>query len=389
MMKEFTIQQPANAGSQGMPTWRLEASPDGGRLLLVGGAWLTSRRLPPAREILAGLEGGAGPVRVDGEGLTAWDTSLLIVLARVGAWCRGRQIDFILQGLPAEIQKLLALAAGFPEDSGRPVPGPRPSWLSQLGEGLLARWAWLGRALGFTGELVISLGRMVRGRARFRGVDLAHFLQDCGAGALPIVSLISLLVGLILAFIGAVQLQLFGAQLYVADLVGIGMARDMGAMMTGIIMAGRTGAAYAAQLGTMQVNEEVDALRTLGISPVEYLVLPRTLALVLMMPLLCCYADLMGILGGGLACTALFQIAPIEYLQRTREAVPLHHFTGGLVKSVVYGVIVALAGCHRGLACGRSAAAVGKATTDAVVTAIIWIVVWCAILTIVFNEIGL
>ena len=242
--------------------------------------------------------------------------------------------------------------------------------------------------LAFLGGTTRAAGRMLLGRARWQWQDLGHFLNDCGPGALPIVSLIAFLVGLILAFIGAMQLQTFGVQVYVANLVGIGMARDMGAMMTGIILAGRTGAAYAAQLGAMQVNEEIDALRTLGIDPLEFLVLPRLLALVAMLPLLCCYADLLGIIGGGVVCASLFDITPLQYLEQTRQAVPLHHFAGGLIKATVYGVVVALAGCHRGLACGRSAAGVGAATTSAVVTAIVWIVVWCALLTVVFNLIG-
>ena len=194
-----------------------------------------------------------------------------------------------------------------------------------------------------------------------------------------------MLVGLITSFVGAVQLQLFGAQIYIANLVGLGMAREMAAMMTGIIMAGRTGAAYAAKLGTMQVNEEIDALQTLGIGPIETLVLPRVLALGLMMPVLCLYANLLGIIGGGVACVGLFDLTAAQYYHQTVTAVPLIHFGVGLFKSFVYGVIIALSGCLRGMQCGRSAAAVGDATTSAVVTAIVWIVVACAAITVLCN----
>ena len=176
--------------------------------------------------------------------------------------------------------------------------------------------------VSFLGETSLAFIRLFTGKARFRRVDLVLFIQECGAQALPIVSLISVLVGLILAFVGAVQLRLFGAQIYVADLVGIGMTREMGAMMSAIIMAGRTGAAYAAQLGTMQVNEEIDALETLGLSPVEFLVLPRTLALILMMPLLCLYADFMGILGGGFIGVGHAQSLADRILQRNQAC---HH----------------------------------------------------------------
>jgi phospholipid/cholesterol/gamma-HCH transport system permease protein len=210
-------------------------------------------------------------------------------------------------------------------------------------------------------------------------------LEECGAQALPIVSLISMLVGLILAFIGAIQLRIFGAQIFVADLVAIGMVRLMGAVMTGVIMAGRTGAAFAAQIGTMQVNEEIDALKTFGISPVAFLVLPRMIALIVMMPLLCLYADVMGILGGLVVGTGFLDITLTEYVNRTREAVSLTHLWVGLFHSTVFGVLVAMAGCMRGMQCGRSASAVGEATTSAVVTSIVAIVVATAVITLALQ----
>jgi phospholipid/cholesterol/gamma-HCH transport system permease protein len=214
-------------------------------------------------------------------------------------------------------------------------------------------------------------------------------LEECGAQALPIVSLISVLVGLILAFVGAIELKMFGAQIFVADVVGIGMVRIMGAIMTGVIMAGRTGAAFAAQIGTMQVNEEIDALQTLGISPVEFLVLPRMLALIVMMPLLCLYADLMGILGGIVVGMGMLDLSLTEYLNRTRESVTMAHLWIGLFHSGVFGVLVAMAGCLRGMQCGRSASAVGEATTSAVVTSIVAIVVATAVITFACQLLGI
>ena len=231
--------------------------------------------------------------------------------------------------------------------------------------------------------------KLLVGKARFRRSDLGLIIQDCGVKALPIVSLISFLVGLILAFMGAVQLQLFGAQIYVADMVGIAMVREMGAMMTGIIMAGRTGAAFAAQLGTMQVNEEIDALTTLGISPMEFLVLPRMLALILMMPLLCLYSNLMGILGGFLVGVGMLDITPMQYFIETQAAVDLTNIALGVFKGVVYGIMIALAGCLQGMQCGRSASAVGAAATSAVVSAIVLIVVSCGIFAVLTNALGI
>jgi phospholipid/cholesterol/gamma-HCH transport system permease protein len=243
--------------------------------------------------------------------------------------------------------------------------------------------------VSFIGEITLSLFALMRGKARFRWVDLWRNIQDCGPSALPIVTLISLLVGLILAFVGAIQLALFGAQIYIADLVGLGMTREMGGLMAAIIMSGRTGAAYAAQLGTMQVNSEIDALKTMGFEPMEFLVLPRILALILIMPLLCLYADLMGILGGSLVTVGFFDVSLLEYLKRTADAVHLKDLTIGIVKCAIFGVLIALSGCLRGMQCGRSASAVGEAATSAVVTGIVFIVIADSLMTVICNRLGI
>ena len=235
----------------------------------------------------------------------------------------------------------------------------------------------------------MAFARMLRGKARFRHRDMFRIIQDVGAEALPIVSLISVLVGFILAYVGSLQLRQFGADEYVANLVAIAMSREMAAMMTGIIMAGRTGAAFAAQLGTMTANEEIDALRTAAISPMEFLVLPRILALVLMLPLLTLYANLMGMIGGAGVGLMLLDIEPLQYLTQTRNSVDLVDFATGLIKSAAYGVIVAVSGCLRGMQCGRSASAVGEAATSAVVTGIVFIVVCSATLTVVYQVLGI
>jgi phospholipid/cholesterol/gamma-HCH transport system permease protein len=243
--------------------------------------------------------------------------------------------------------------------------------------------------LGFIGEATLTFVRLFRGRARFRRSDLALIIQECGPQALPIVTLISFLVGLILAYMGAVQLKLFGAQVYVASLVGLGMARVMSALMTGIIMAGRTGASFAAQLGTMQVNEEIDAFKTLGISPMEFLVLPRMLALIVMVPLLTLYSDLVGILAGFIVGVTMLDIGLMEYYYQTVESLTVMQFVIGLIQAAVFGILIAIASCMRGMQCGRSASAVGEATTSAVVTSIVFIVVAASVLTIIFNVLGI
>jgi phospholipid/cholesterol/gamma-HCH transport system permease protein len=246
-----------------------------------------------------------------------------------------------------------------------------------------------GDLVTFTGAAFEAFVRMVTGRARFRASDLWLFLQEAGAQAVPIVSLISFLVGLILAFVGVLQLSMFGAEVYVADLVGIAMVREMGAIMTGIIMAGRTGAAYAAQLGTMQVNEEIDALETLAVPPMEFLVLPRMVALAVMMPFLVLYANLMGILGGALVAVGMYDINILVYLNRTKAAIGLNDLFIGLFMGAVFGVLVALSGCLRGLQCGRSASAVGEAATSAVVTGIVAIIIATALITVLCSILGI
>ena len=291
--------------------------------------------------------------------------------------------------MPKGVVSLLHLAAAVPERKGARKEAARIPLLERVGAYALNTGNALVEFITFIGAAFVAFLKFLVGKARFQRSDLMVFIQQSGAQALPIVTLISLLVGLIFAFIGAIQLMMFGAQIYVADLVGIAMVRVMGAVMTGVIMAGRTGAAFAAQIGTMQVNEEVDALQTLGISPMEFLVLPRMLALVLMMPLLCIYADLMGIIGGLIVGVGMLDIDLILYLNQTKKALNLTHFTIGIVHSIVFGILVALAGCLRGIQCGRSASAVGDATTSAVVTGIVAIVVATAVITVVCNMLGI
>ena len=249
-------------------------------------------------------------------------------------------------------------------------------------------WATAGDAVGFLGTMAIAFVALLRGRARFRRVDLVHAYETAGVGALGIVALINFLIGAVLAFVGAVQLQPFGAAIFVANLVAIAVARELGALMTGIVMAGRTGASFAAVLGTMTVNEEVDALQTSGLRPSEFLVLPRVIATALMMPVLVAYADLLGLLGGMFVGVTVLKIGPVEYARQTQQALELRHVWIGLGKSVVFGLIVSLTGCYYGLRCGRSAAAVGEATTKAVVIGIVLVVLADAVATVLLYRVG-
>jgi len=355
----------------------------------LSGSWCIQDGIPLATDLWREIEAQSSVrhLAFDTAGLTAWDTGLLSLLSRLIEQCRTAGIEVDQSGLPEGAKRLLALAAAVPERAGARAE-PRGSWLAVIGTEAMKLGGDATKMLEFVGSATLALVAFGRGRARFQGGDLALIIQDCGPRALPIVTLISFLVGLILAFVGAVQLRQFGAQIYVADLVGIAMATEMGAMMTAIIMAGRTGAAFAAQLGTMQVNEEIDALVTMGISPMEFLVLPRMLALVLMVPLLTLYADLMGIAGGTFVGGTMLGLSPVQYVNETIAALSMTDFVKGLIKGSVFGVLVAMAGCLRGMQCGRSSAAVGLAATSAVVTAIVFIIVSDALLTVIYNVLG-
>jgi phospholipid/cholesterol/gamma-HCH transport system permease protein len=360
-------------------------------LIHLGGGWTIGQRLPSANEVQKQVESQSPVKRIqfDTQELTAWDSGLLTFLIKVIEQCSRSKIHAEKGGLPEGVQRLLALASAVPAKKDARKEAVGESFLARIGKSTIDFGQSAGEMLGFIGEAFLAFGRLLVGRARFRRSELVLIIQECGAQALPIVSLISVLVGLILAFVGAVQLKMFGAQIYVANLVAIAMAREMGAMMTGIIMAGRTGAAFAAQLGTMQVNEEIDALKTMGLSPMEFLVLPRMLALILMMPLLCLYADLAGILGGVVVGIGLLDLSFPQYFEQTRAAITLTDLWLGVGKGVIFGVLVALAGCLRGMQCGRSSSAVGDAATSAVVTAIVAIIVSDGLFAVITNVIGI
>jgi phospholipid/cholesterol/gamma-HCH transport system permease protein len=368
---------------------RVEHPADATVIVHLEGSWKTADRLPGMADVRSRLEPGASirSVAFDTHGVQAWDTGLLAFVWQIREWSAREHIDAEFTGLPDGVQRLLRLAAAVPPHDGG-LGEARPSWLARVGAITIAGWAGAIEMLTFIGGVLLASFAVLRGKPRFRRSDLAVYIQECGASALAIVTLISFLVGVILAFVGTVQLRKFGAQIYVADLVGIAMAREMGAMMTAIIMAGRTGAAFAAQIGSMQANEEIDALTTMGLSPMQFVVVPRMIALVVMMPLLTLYADVVGIAGGAFVSVTMLGLSLTQYVHETLHILTLADFTMGLIKAAVFGVLVAFAGCLRGMQCGRSSAAVGTAVTSAVVTAIVFIIVSDAVLTVVYNALG-
>lgn len=325
---------------------------------------------------------------VNTRNLKDWDSTLVVILYNLAKQAGKQKIPYDYSSLPDNLHRLVSLALEV--DRRPPAPPNRKSpWLEALGGWGISVYSGFVGGLKFLGRTTASIGRFLRGKAVMRPVDFWFAMEDCGYRAVAIVSLVSFMVGLILAFVGAIQLQTFGAQIYVASLVTIGMTRIMGAIMAGIIMAGRTGASYAAAIGTMQVNEEIDALKTMGIPVTDFLVLPRTLSLILTMPVLTVLADFMGIFGGTFVGTIMLDISLQEYIKYSVDTFSMKNFLVGVFHGFLYGLIISLCGCYYGVNSGRNADSVGKAATKAVVSAIVWMIVVTGILTFVFKAMGI
>ena len=364
------------------------ASSSGGTITINLGAEWSIKGAQPSLSSLDGLADPPSQVRaviLDGSQLDRWDSALLAFLFKLFSYCREKSITVDERGLPSNARRLLNLAESSAQNAAHAPVTARRNIVWRLGDTVLRKGAALREPVTFIGASLITFGRFFLGRARFRASDVMVIMQECGAEALPIVGIIALLVGMIFAFVGAIQLQQFGADIYDANLVAVAMFREMGAVMTGIVLAGRTGAAFAAQIAAMQSNEEIDALSTLGIPAMEFLVLPRMLALVLMTPLLCIYADLLGLAGGYLVAMGTLNVTSTAYLLQTQSAVTLIDFSIGVAKGAVFGVLIAITGCLRGMQAGRSAAAVGAAATSAVVSGILAIIVTDAVFSVLLN----
>jgi phospholipid/cholesterol/gamma-HCH transport system permease protein len=384
-MTPASSMEPTTAASR--PPWEVNVErvgPDRCRLGLVG-SWRLRDRLPPASEVLARVSAafpGVRHVSIDTSQLGAWDTGLLTFLRHLVEDGARADLHIDQSGLPTDVTRLLSLAAAVPM---RAAPEPEgPPWLGRASASVFAAGKGAIAVLTFTGEVCAAAAGLVTGRVRIRWFQFALLLEEVGVRALPTMTLIGTLIGIIVAFGGAIQLRQLGVQIYVADVVGTSVAQEVGALMAAILLAGRTGAAFAAQLGSMQVKEEIDALTTAGISPVQFLVLPRVLALVLMTPLLTIYADLFGMVGGGLVAITMLDLTVTAYVTRLAAVVTLGDFGMGLVRAFVFGALIAMVGCLRGMQCGRSAEAVGLAATSAVVTSIVLTIFADGVLSVVF-----
>ena len=354
----------------------------------IQGDWLAEKARTNIAMLRRGLSCDIKNLSFDCSKLGDFDSALICLLLRLHDKCRELGINVDLSGLPDGPRRLLELAVAVPEKPSD--KSEKPSGLFyQMGNRTINMVGSFKDQLEFFGDMIIATGRLFIRKARFSTSDLMLQIQRAGPEALPIVGLISFLVGLILAFVSAIQLAKYATEIFVADLVGLAMVREMGAVMVAIVMAGRTGASYAAELGSMKINEEIAAFKTFGISPLEFLVLPRMIALILMFPLLTIFSDFIGMLGGFAIGWGMFDINYDAYMGRTIASLDLVQCATGVGKSLVFGVIVATVGCMKGITCGNSSAAVGMSTTSSVVTSITLIIVADAIFAILFNIFGI
>ena len=370
---------------------QLDVHTSGNRCTLVfRDNWNLQKGIPSADRVLKQMPAveQLNEIAFDASQLRGWDSSLPVFLTQLNESLQKNHLAVDWSGLPDGVKRLLKLrddsATG---DAYEFAPG-QTSYPSPF-VFLKRAWQEFLCFLVFIGETLAAFVKWGRGKGSFRWKDFWLLFEACGIRAIPIVMLIGFLVGLIMAFVGAMQLAMFGAEIYIANLVGISMVREMGPMMCAMVMSGRTGAAFAAQLGSMKVTEEIDALRTMGVEPTGYLVIPRILALSLTMPILCMFADATGIMGGFMVGSGLMDIAPAQYINQTDFAVRPQSFVIGLVKAWVFGIIIAMTGCLRGMQSGSSSSAVGEASTSAVVTSITLIIIADALFAIILNFLGL
>jgi phospholipid/cholesterol/gamma-HCH transport system permease protein len=336
-----------------------------------------------------GLAGGGAvrAVRVESPPEWRWRTPDAAFLAKVLQGIDGAHEEIPVEGIPSDLRNLLVLARTSPSRADRSAPAPT-AFVTRVGALAIERTRGVARFVNLLGQFVLLLPRFGAGRARVRGVDMLEVLAESSSRALLIVGIVNFLMGAILAFVGAVELKPFGAGIYVANLVGVASARELTPILTAIVLAGRTGASFAARIATMQGNEEIDALTTLGVSPVEFLVLPRVVALSLLMPLLYVYGCALAMLGGLWVAVPFLDMSAVTYTLQTQQAVNGAQFAIGGLKAFVFGALVALIGCHFGLRAERNAAGVGAATTGAVVVSIVGIIAVDAVFAVCTNALG-
>lgn len=373
--------------------WRMRRS-EGRLVLALTGGWRLDHAAAIARAIEDALPGlGAGQadrITLDLDAVADLDTSgaFLIMRLKERLAAAGAAVD-VEGGTPAQ-RALLSLVVREQPESVPPIPGPLPllAFVEDIGRATVTIINNFGVLLSFFGHVVWTWLRGLLRPKRIRIVPLAYQMERAGIRAMPIVGLISFLIGAVVVNQGAVQLEKFGAEILVSDLVGISVLRELGILLTAVILAGRSGSAFTAQIGSMVLNEEVDALKTMGLNPVEVLVLPRILALLVTLPLLTFYADIMGLVGGCLMAKIQLGVDFTQFTERLREATDWQDFAIGIIKSVFFAVIIAVVGCFHGLVVERNAESVGRHTTASVVEAIFMVIVLDAFFAVFFTTIG-
>jgi phospholipid/cholesterol/gamma-HCH transport system permease protein len=323
----------------------------------------------------------------DASDLGNWDSSLLIFLSFLREASAIRRVDFDESGLPAATRRLLALIRAEPQSPAG--VGTHIGLAERVGEWALGRWSDGAALVSLAGEAVLRAVPALRGKISTRAGDLWNFIYSASAAALPIVTLVNILVGAIIAFLGGIQLRRLGAEVYVSNLIGVTEIREMAPLVTGIVMSGRTGSAYAAEISAMQGSEEIDALRALGIPIFDYLVLPRLVALGAMMGPLCLYAGTLGIFGGFAVAVSMMHMSVGTFTGHVRDAVAGTDIALGLAKSVAFGSWIALSGCRIGLRAGRSVTDVGRAATTAAVSGIVGVIALDALFDVCAEALGI
>lgn len=358
----------------------------GAILLKVGGTWRLTASFPDPDKIMPETK-APGEVRVLPEALDEWDSSLPLFLLRVRAWCRERQVGLNLEALPSTLKRLFRLILASEEQA--PVSQthrPEPKPLSLAARRLVSEWK---NSTQFIGECAIGAMEVPTDPRQFHWKSFFMEMVDAGPRALPIIGLLSFLIGITFAFESSIQLARFGLQNYVVQGIGGAVLRQIGPLIAAVLLAGRTGAAFAAHIANMKLSGEIDALEMLGVSPVNFLVLPRLIALILMLPLITLYSDALGLLGGMAIAVLKINITAVEFLHKLQHAVSMLDIEVGVIKSLVFAVIIGLAGTLRGLQSERSSDGVGHAVTSAVVTGIASIIVADALFSPILHRLGL
>ncbi len=366
---------------------KCEAEVQGSTVLLaLSGDWVARTDGVDFGVVEQAIKPGVRALRFDTVKLGHWDSGLIAVLAGLREASNKDGVVFDEEGLPGPARRLLHLLSTPPATARRRL---QTTGLDRIGLWAIAALAECVEGAALVGNVFLRGAVALRGRAALRAKDLVEAMYDAGLAALPIVTIVSLLVGGILAFIGATELSKFGAGVYVADLVGVGMVREMAALMTAIIMAGRTGGAYAANIASMESGEEIDALRAMGIPIFDYLILPKVVALSAMMPILYLYGCLVGIFGGLCAGAATLHVTATSFLVEVHKSLTGVQFGLGLTKSLCFGAFIAIISCRVGLRAKRSAAAVGAAATSAVVIGIVGVIALDAIFDLCASVLGI